>query len=91
MAENKQGSRKAPRTHQKHWADTTNAARTQDRNAALNEIAGKFGWFNSKTRLPSWSAYETAVINGETQPTLRESDTRHAPDGGGASDNHGGL
>ena len=30
-------------------------------------------------------------LMAQAQPTLREPDTRHAPDGGGASDNHGGL
>jgi hypothetical protein len=86
MSENEKGSRKAPRIHRKHWADTTNTARTQERNAALNEIAGKFGWFNPKTGKPSWSAYETAVINGETQPTLREPDKSHTTPGAGGSE-----
>ena len=31
------------------------------------------------------------VLQVVNVPTLREPDTRHAPDGGGASDNHGGL
>lgn len=61
-SENTQGSRKAPRTHNKAWADTTRAERQQKRLEALNAAARAAGW-------ASWSAYETAVINGETQPT----------------------
>lgn len=35
---------------------------------------------------------QTALVpKYAVRPTLREPDTRHAPDGGGASDNHGGL
>lgn len=48
--------------------------------------------------IPSKKRSEQSRLNGQrggrptkTQPTPREPDTRHAPDGGGASDNHGGL
>lgn len=51
--------------------DTTGGRRQKKRTATLNEIAGKAGYFyNGK---PSWSAYETAVINGlSTIPTNKK-------------------
>jgi len=75
------GGPKAPRQHNKAWKDTTRAERQKKRLAALNAAARAAGW-------ASWSAYETAVINGETQPTPFVADTRHALDGGQSSDNH---
>ena len=66
-----------PRRHNKAWKDSTRAERQQKRLAALNAAARAAGW-------ASWSAYETAVINGLAQPTSFAADTRHAHDGGGA-------
>lgn len=68
MAETKKGSRKAPRTHQKHWKDNTRNERQNSRSAELNRIAGEAGYYNKKGK-PSWSTYETAVINGKTRLT----------------------
>jgi hypothetical protein len=86
MSAKNTGGAKAPRKHQAHWKDNTSTARTQERNAALNEIAGKFGWFSKKTGKPSWSAFETACLNGTAQPTLREPDESHAAPGAGGSE-----
>jgi hypothetical protein len=92
MSENEKGSRKAPRTHQKHWADTTNAARTQSRTEADNAWAQLVSGGKYQTLRTLMTAIHRGEITlAETQPTLREPETRHAPDGGGASDNHGGL
>lgn len=66
MGENKQGSRKAPRKHQAHWKDNTITQRQSKRREKLNQIAVSAGW-------QSWSAYETAVLNG-TRLTPREAD-----------------
>ena len=92
MAENEQGSRKAPRTHQKHWADTTNTARTQSRTESDNAwaLAISNGKYSTLRKLMT-AIHRGEITLAETQPTLREPDTRHALDGGGASDNHGGL
>ena len=49
--------------------DTTQKRRQSRRREKLNEIAKAHGF-------ASWSAYETAVINGEARLTKRE------PDGG---------
>ncbi len=68
MAETKKGSRKAPRTHQKHWKDNTRNERQNSRSAELNRIAGEAGYYNKKGE-PSWSAFETAVVNGKTRLT----------------------
>jgi len=46
--------------------DTTQTRRQSKRTAALNKKAGEAGYFN-KHGEPSWSAYETAVINGLAQ------------------------
>ena len=74
--ENERGA-KAPRKHNKAWKDSTRAERQQKRLAALNAAARAAGW-------ASWSAYETAVVNGVTQPTPVAADTRNAPESGGA-------
>ena len=63
-----QGGRKPPRIHQKHWKDNTRNERQNSRAAELNRIAGEAGYYNKKGK-PSWSAYETAVINGKTRLT----------------------
>ena len=68
MTEKKGGSRKAPRTHQSHWRDNTRNERQNSRSAELNRIAGEAGYYNKKGH-PSWSAFETAVINGKTRLT----------------------
>jgi len=62
------------RKHDPKWKDSTKAPRQSKRMKALNEAAGKAGYFYKGK--PSWSAYETAVINGKAHPTPRE------PDGG---------
>jgi hypothetical protein len=77
MAENEKGSRKAPRTHQKHWADATNTARTQDR----TELDNAWALSVSGGRYPTLRKLMTGIHRGEitlaeTQPTLREPDTR---------------
>ena len=59
---------KSPRKHDPRWKDTTRAKRQAERTAALNAAARAAGW-------ASWSAYETAVIKGETQPTSFAPDT----------------
>lgn len=74
MANNKQGGRKPPRTHQPHWKDSTVTQRQQGRRAKLNAIAQASGY-------SSWSAFETACLNGTAQPTPR------ALDGGQAGAN----
>lgn len=58
---------KKQRKHQAHWKDTTVAKRQGKRREQLNQIAVAAGW-------QSWSAYETAVINGETRLTQRPPD-----------------
>ena len=78
----KKGGEKSPRKHDPRWKDTTRAERQQKRLAALNAAARAAGW-------ASWSAYETAVVNGVTQPTSFAADTRHALEGGRVSDNQG--
>jgi len=92
MAENEQGSRKAPRTHQPHWADTTNSARTQARTESDNAwaLAVSGGKYSTLRRLMT-AIHRGEITIAETQPTLREPDTRHAPDGGQSSGNLGGL
>jgi hypothetical protein len=65
MSENTKGSRKAPRKHQSHWKDTTVAKRQSKRREQLDLKAVAAGYL-------SWSAYETAVINGETRLTPHE-------------------
>jgi len=62
-AKNK-GSRKAPRKHQAHWKDNTFTKRQSKRREQLNRLAVLAGY-------SSWSAYETAVLNG-TRLTQRE-------------------
>jgi hypothetical protein len=68
MKKENEGGAKAPRQHKKEWADTTRAERQQKRVAALNAAARAAGW-------ASWSAYETAVVNGAAQPTPFAPDT----------------
>lgn len=79
-----QGSRKAPRTHQKYWADTTNAARTQSRTESDNAWALAV----SGGKYPTLRKLMTAIHRGEitlaeTQPTLREPDESHTAPGAG--------
>lgn len=82
MSETKKGSRKAPRTHQKHWKDNTRNERQNSRSAKLNRIAGEAGYYNKKGE-PSWSAFETAVINGKTRLTPLALDGAAAPKASG--------
>jgi hypothetical protein len=51
-----------PRTHQKHWQDNTITQRQQSRREKLNQIAQAAGF-------ASWSAFETAALNGKTRLT----------------------
>jgi hypothetical protein len=67
MTSTKKGSRKAPRTHQKHWQDNTATQRQQSRREKLNQIARAAGF-------AGWSAFETAALNGKTRLTPREPD-----------------
>lgn len=48
--------------------DTTQKRRQSRRNKKLNEIAGEAGYYNKEGN-QSWSAYETAVINGKVKIT----------------------
>ena len=68
MTEIKKGSRKAPRIHQAHWKDNTITQRQQNRRERLNALAQAAGF-------ASWSAFETACLNGTAQPTQRAGDT----------------
>ena len=93
MTEKKeQGGRKPPRTHQKHWADTTNSARTQSRTESDNAwaLAISNGKYSTLRKLMT-AIHRGEITLAETQPTLREPDTRHAPDGRQSSGNLGGL
>lgn len=65
------------RKHDPKWKDSTKATRQSKRTAALNKAAGKAGYFYKGK--PSWSAYETAVINGKAQPTPLAPDGGYAP------------
>lgn len=76
MSEKKQGGRKPPRTHQPHWKDSTVTQRQQGRRAKLNAIAQAAGY-------SSWSAFETACLNGTAQPTQRAGDTATPTESGG--------
>jgi hypothetical protein len=49
-----------PRKHNPAWKDNTRNERQRQRRQQLNEIARAAGW-------PSWSAYETAVLNGRVE------------------------
>ena len=69
--ENKKGSRKAPRKHDPKWKDNTVAERQRSRRTRLNHFAWLAGY-------QSWSAYETAVLNGETRLTKRAADKGRA-------------
>ena len=66
-SEKKQGSRKAPRKHDPKWKDNTRAERIAKRRQRLNEIAKENGF-------ESWSAFETAVLNGVASLTKRPPD-----------------
>lgn len=65
MAETKKGSRKAPRTHKRHWKDNTRNERQNKRNAPLNEKAKAKGWAGI-------SEYLTAVINDKAEIPQKE-------------------
>ena len=67
MKNENKGSRKAPRKHNPKWKDNTRAERIQKRRQCLNEIAKENGF-------ESWSAYETAVLNGVASLTKRPPD-----------------
>ena len=72
MKNENKGSRKAPRKHDPKWKDNTRAERIQKRRQRLNEIAKENGF-------ESWSAYETAVLNGVASLTKHALDGAHAP------------
>jgi hypothetical protein len=67
-----QGGRKPPRTHQKHWQDNTITQRQQSRREKLNQIARAAGF-------ASWSAFETAALNGKTRLTPLALDSGDSP------------
>ena len=56
---------KTPRRHNPKWKDNTRNQRQSKRREKLDQKAQAAGW-------QSWSAYETAVINGETRLTPHE-------------------
>lgn len=58
---------KTPRAHQAHWKDATITQRQQNRREKLNTLAQAAGF-------ASWSAFETACLNGQAQPTKRAPD-----------------
>jgi hypothetical protein len=60
MVHGADGMNKTKRTHQPHWKDNTRTQRQQNRREKLNQIAQAAGF-------ASWSAYETAVINGKVK------------------------
>lgn len=57
------------RKHDPKWKDSTVTQRQQSRRAKLNAIAQAAGF-------ASWSAFETACLNGQAQPTKREPDLK---------------
>ena len=67
MKTEKKGGAKAPRKHDPKWKDNTRAERIQKRRQRLNVIAKENGF-------ESWSAFETAVLNGVASLTKREPD-----------------
>ena len=87
MSDEKKGGAKAPRTHQKHWVDTTNSARTQARtesdNAWALSVSG--GKYNTLRKLMT-AIHRGEITLAETQPTLREPDKSHLTPGAGGSD-----
>lgn len=56
MTNQKKGSRKAPRTHQKHWHDNTITARSDKRKAELQAAARLNGF-------ETWSGMMTYIKN----------------------------
>lgn len=70
-----QGSRKAPRIHQKHWADTTNSARTQARTDADNAwaLAVSGGKYSTLRKLMT-AIHRGEIVLAETQPTSHGAD-----------------
>jgi hypothetical protein len=77
------GNRKAPRKHDPRWKDTTSTARTQGRTAQDNAWAQAVSGGKYQTlRTLMTTIHRGEIILVETQPTLREPDTRHAPDSG---------
>ena len=56
------GGRKSPRIHQSQWKDNTITQRQQNRRDKLNAIAQAAGF-------ASWSAFETACLNGKGVPS----------------------
>ena len=76
QSKKEQGGLAPPRTHQKHWQDNTITQRQQNRRDKLNTIARAAGF-------ASWSAFETACLNGTAQPTQRAGDTATPTEAGG--------
>lgn len=58
---------KKPRKHNPKWKDSTVAKRQSKRREQLDLKAQEAGYL-------SWSAYETAVINGDTRLTPHVAD-----------------
>lgn len=56
MAETKKGSRKAPRTHQSHWKDSTITARSDKRKSEMQAAAELNGF-------ETWSGMMTYIKN----------------------------
>jgi len=68
---NKGEAKASPRKHDPKWKDSTVTQRQQSRRAKLNAIAQAAGF-------ASWSAFETACLNGQAQPTKRAPDVGQA-------------
>ena len=68
---NKGEAKASPRKHDPKWKDSTVTQRQQGRMAKLNAIAQAAGF-------SSWSAFETACLNGQAQPTKRAPDVGQA-------------
>jgi hypothetical protein len=67
--------KKQNRKHDPNWKDNTSTKRQSKRREKLNQIAGAAGYFSPKTGKPSWSAYETACLNGAAKPEKRSAAT----------------
>jgi hypothetical protein len=65
MAKETKGSRKAPRTHQKHWQDNTITARSDKRKAQLRmaaELNGFDKWSTMLTYIKNQALDGKAVV-----------------------------
>jgi len=64
MAKQDKGSRKAPRTHDPKWKDSTRTARSDKRKAEMQAAAIRDG-FTDTPESRAWSKAITAWKNGE--------------------------